>query len=239
MKNILLLLLALNISCKSNGQEKEKPLKNYQQVSKVIENVLPEREKNSFNRIYNTYYTIEKDTVLLITEEHKKRNREKSDTIIEVSVMKKKINISKKSSLILFQEGYIFLFEKRGNKYILLDEIKDEDETFYDDLGEAHETYFPTKDIEHYRNNEYIIRYSDEGGFKIGIFEVTETGIVKKFLSKGCLIYDEWSEFTFYKIKEERIFVNYLKVWDGEEIGQIELKYENGEYSLNKDQCRE
>ena len=152
--------------------------------------------------------------------------------------MKKKINISKKSSLILFQDNYIFLF-KNTNRYILLDEIKDEYETFYDDLGEANKTYFPTKNIEHYKNNEYIVTYSNEGEFKIGLFEITENRIAKKFLSKGCLIYDEWSEFIFYRIKDEKIFVNYLKEWDGEEIGQIELKYENGEYSLDKDQCRE
>lgn len=66
MKKLILILL-LQVSCKGNGQNIEKnKIKKYSQISKVIENVLPEREKNSFSRIYDTYYAIEKDTVLLI-----------------------------------------------------------------------------------------------------------------------------------------------------------------------------
>ena len=48
MKKLILILL-LQVSCKGNVQNIEKnKIKKYSQISKVIENVLPEREKNSF-----------------------------------------------------------------------------------------------------------------------------------------------------------------------------------------------
>ena len=101
-----------------------------------------------------------------------------------------------------------------------------------------HKTYFPTRSIEYFKNNDYIVTYYSEGGYKIGIFEITETGITKKFLSEGCLFYEDWYEWdSFYEIKEERIFLNYLIDPNKDDIGQVELKYENGQYSLDLNQC--
>lgn len=236
MKKILSILIIINISCAGNGQNKIYNSPNYEQKYVLIENRNPEYETNNYNRVYNTYFVADQDTVLLIREEYKQRNKDANDTINEVSQIEKYFNISKNTGLYLSEDNYIFLISNEDKKYSLLDEITDEYETFYDENG-AHEMFFPTRDIEQYKENEYIVLYYNEGIFKIGIYAMTEQGVTKKFLTKGCLIYDEWSEFEFFKVKDEKVFVYYLKEWDSDEIGQVELKYENGEYSLDLNQC--
>lgn len=237
MKKTLSILLIINISCAGNGQDKISKSPNYEQKYVLIENRNPEYETNSYNRIYNTYFVADQDTVLLIREEYKQRNKDANDTINEVSHIEKYFNISKNTGLYLSEDNYIFLISNEDKKYSLLEEITDEYETFYDENG-AHKMFFPTRDIEQYKENEYIVLYYNEGIFKIGIYEITEQGVTKKFLSKGCLIYDEWSEFDFFRVKDEKVFVYYLKKWDSDEVGQVELKYENGEYSLDLNQCK-
>lgn len=238
MKKLILLVVILNLSCNGIGQEKKDDTKEaFDKAYRLIGTYGDSLEYKLRREIYQSYLTIEGDTVLLAVEEYRYFDEEEKDTIIKESYeVEKKLNLTD-SIFMIKDSGELFLIERQENKYVHHEKIGVEYETFYDNLGEAHEEYFPASEIEHFKNNEYIVTYYQEGIFKIGIFEITEKGMVKKFLSKGCLIYDEWSEFDFFEVKNEKILVNYLKVWDGEEKGQIELKYENGEYSLDLDQC--
>ena len=238
MKNLILILLLLNISCKGNGQEiKQTKLINYDEtIRKFTDNDFKENKKNI--KTYRNYLTLKKDTVLVYIEEYEKNNLKKDTVILKSNKVKNVLSISNFTFLI-GKSGMFFLIKKDSSNYNLKGKIIVEYETFYDNFGEANQTYFPAGKIQHYKNKDYIVTYFNEGEFKIGIFEITEKGITKKFLSKGCLIYDEWSEFSFYEIKGGKVFVNYLIDPEGEETGQIELKHENGEYSLDKDQCRE
>lgn len=238
MKKIIPILLIINASCIGSGQIQKTEITKFEHTVKVVENQNPEYSNNDFNRIYNTYYVAGKDTIFLLKEIYLKRNKKANDTINEVSHKEKEYKISDNILLYLFEDNYIFLIKKEENKFYKIDDIVDEYETFYDDLGNPHEAYFPTRNIEHFRINDYIVTYFSEGGYKIGVFEITEEGIKRKFLSKGCLFYEDWYEWnSFYEIKNGKIFLNYLIDPNRDEIGQVELKYENGEYSLDLNQC--
>nr|WP_321413049.1 hypothetical protein [uncultured Allomuricauda sp.] len=177
MKKIISILLIINVSCISNGQIKNSETLKYEQKVKVIENKKQESPKNNFDRIYKTFYVNGKDTIFLLKEIYRQRNKKVSDTIIEVSNKEKEFRVSTKIVLYLFEDNYIFLIKKEKKQFHLIDDIEEEYQTFYDELGMPHETYFPTRNIEHFKNNDYIVTYYSEGGYKIGIFEITESGM--------------------------------------------------------------
>lgn len=238
MKLVLALLIILNISCRIEGQEKnQQHLENFDINHRFIGKYGDSTKYKPRKKSYWSYLTLNQDTVLLSIQEYIYFDS-KTDTIIKKeSKVKKELDIST-STFIINYSGELVLLKKDNLKYSYLDKIGVQFETFYDEFGESHEVYFPAGLIENFNENEYLVIYPSEGGYKVGIFEITETGITKKFLSKGCLFYEDWYEWSsFYEIKEGKIFLNYLIDPNKDDVGQVELKYENGEYSIDLNQC--
>ncbi|MER3373694.1 MAG: hypothetical protein RIM83_03570 [Allomuricauda sp.] len=227
-----LLLLIIVFSCQdSQGQQK------YDTIIKEY------NKKNVYglnkNRVFVSYYFLGKDTVLSIREKHiyLKAPVELDEEYITSQKQKKKIEVSESSFIYLSDRNEIFLLNKTNSKYQFLgsiDSIKD----LYKIDGIAAMDIYKTSDIVKHIKSNYLIIFTSEGNYKVGIFEITEEGITQKFLSKGCLFYEDWYEWdSFYEIKEGRIFLNYLIDPNKDEVGQVELKYENGQYSLDLNQC--
>tara|TARA_E500000318_G_scaffold50683_1_gene47450 strand:- start:786 stop:1505 length:720 start_codon:yes stop_codon:yes gene_type:complete len=238
MKFVLALLICLNISCRIEGQEKNIHYsESFDTIHRLIGEYGDSTKYKPRKKSYWSYLVMNQDTVLLSIQEYKYFDSKKDTIIKKESKVKKELGISN-SAFIVNYSGELVLLKKNKLKYSYLDKIGVQYETFYDDFGGSHEVYFPAGSIENFNENEYLVIYPSEGGYKIGIFEITEEGITHKFLSKGCLFYEDWYEWgSFYEIKDGKIFLNYLIDPNRDEVGQVELKYDNGKYSLDLNQC--
>ena len=233
MKNTALIISLLLFSCKGKTQES---INKFDTTTEIIAN---DKLKNSKTEAYHTYLTVEKDTVLLNISKYIRKDIEK-DTIIKNSEEIQITSFKDKKGLLFFHKaGNLYMIKKDQSRYNLISKIESIRETSKDGIGQDFDTIYSPDEVKHFKDNLYLVIFKSEGNFKVGIFEITEKGFTKKFISKGCLFFDEWSDFTFYNIKKNKIFVNYQIKRDSNEIGTIELKYENGNFSLNKDQCGE
>ncbi|MBS9463144.1 hypothetical protein KIM67_12045 [Flagellimonas sp. 389] len=238
MKYILALIIFFSISCCAEGQEKDKDNpKTFDTTYRLIGVYGDSTKFRPRKKSYQSYLVMNQDTILLSIQDYKYFDSKKDTVIQKHKKIEKELDISTLTFIVNYS-GEFFLIKKSEKEYDFLDKIGIEYKTFYDKFGEGHETYFPAGIIENIKKDEYIVVYYSEGGYKVGIFEITEDGIKRKFLSKGCLFYEDWYEWhSFYEIKNGRIFLNYLIDPNRDEIGQVELIYENGEYSLHLNQC--
>ncbi len=232
MRKLLLLFIVIIFSCQNTeGQRKHDSL--------YIEYNQNNVYKKESNEIYKTYYLLEKDTILFKQENYNYINnpKEKDKEYIREYSGKGILPISDSVFIYISFRNEFFLIRNNENRYSLIGTIDDEKDIYQVDGIEAVDIYV-TSDIKKLVDSDYIIVFTSEGNYKIGIFEITEAGITKKFLSKGCLFYEDWYEWeSFYKIKDEKILLNYLIDPDKDEVGQVELQYKDGEYSLDLNQC--
>ncbi|MEM7486302.1 MAG: hypothetical protein AAF348_13935 [Bacteroidota bacterium] len=233
MKKIPLLLFAIILfSCQNTeGQRKYDSL----HVDYKKDNIY----KKKSNEIYKTYYLLENDTVLFKQENYLYANNPKE----EVKEYSRKysenavLQISDSIFMYISYRNEFFLIENSENRYSFLGTINNELDSYQVDGIDAVDIY-TTSEIKKIADEKYIIIFTSEGNYKVGVFKITKKGILKEFLSKGCLFYEDWYEWeSFYKIRNGKIFLNYLIDPNRDEIGQVELKYENGKYSLDLNQC--